>query len=407
MRILMVGINYRPELTSVAPYTAGFAEHLVLEGHDVRVVTGMPSYPEWRVHESYRRVLWAREIINDVDVRRRWVYVPSSPTPARRAAYELSFLLSGLSALARWHPDVIVGITPSLSGAMLARVASMRYRVPYSLIIHDMMGEAVVQSGLMNRSRLSRVVAGLEGWAVRDASSVGVVAEGFRAHVESLGVPADRVMRIRNWTHISAPSIRPDEVRRMLGLPLDRVLCLHAGNMGHKQGLDTLVHCAKLADGVHPELFFALVGGGSQEPELRRLADSLELTNLVFLPVQSSAIFTSLLAAADILLVVQKGSVVDMSLPSKVTSYLASGRPVVASVASESETARELKSADAALIVPAASPQDLLGGLLSICREPVRAQMLADNGRLLVRKTLSAEVCLSSLSALVETALRS
>jgi hypothetical protein len=48
MRILIAGSSYAPEETGIAPYTTGFAEHLVERGHDVTVITGMPSYPSGR-----------------------------------------------------------------------------------------------------------------------------------------------------------------------------------------------------------------------------------------------------------------------------------------------------------------------------------------------------------------------
>ena len=49
MRVLIVGINYSPELTGIGPYTAGLAEHLAARGDEVTVITGLPHYPDWRI----------------------------------------------------------------------------------------------------------------------------------------------------------------------------------------------------------------------------------------------------------------------------------------------------------------------------------------------------------------------
>jgi colanic acid biosynthesis glycosyl transferase WcaI len=148
MRILIVGIGYSPEETGIAPYTAGLAEHLAERGHSVVALTGLPSYPQWRVHDGYRRLLWKRESVNGVDVRRRWHYVPRQQSAIRRGLYEGTFLLTGLSALALPRPDMIVGIVPSLSGGLLARLVAWRFRVPYGLVFQDLVGQAAKQSGV-------------------------------------------------------------------------------------------------------------------------------------------------------------------------------------------------------------------------------------------------------------------
>jgi colanic acid biosynthesis glycosyl transferase WcaI len=49
MRVLIIGINYRPEPTGIGPYTAGLAENLAARGDEVTVITGLPSYPGWRL----------------------------------------------------------------------------------------------------------------------------------------------------------------------------------------------------------------------------------------------------------------------------------------------------------------------------------------------------------------------
>jgi glycosyltransferase involved in cell wall biosynthesis len=94
------------------------------------------------------------------------------------------------------------------------------------------------------------------------------------------------------------------------------------------------------------------------------------------LPLQSAETFPSVLAAADILLINQRGSVDDMSLPSKLTSYFASGRPVVAAAASHSETARELAWSGGGLVVRPDDPAELLDALVRVSNDPgLRAHM--------------------------------
>ena len=251
-----------------------------------------------------------------------------------------------LDAMRLPRPDAVLGVVPSLSGGIVARAAAARFRVPYGLIFQDLVGKAAEQSGVAGGGRVSGVVRTAEGWAARGASAVGVISEGFRPYLESMGVDPARIRRLRNWTHTGEATIERAAMRAELGWPDDAVVCLHAGNMGYKQGLDNVVEAARLAQraapGARSPLLFVLMGDGNQRNSIARLAAKYALTNVRILPLQPAETFASVLAAADILLINQRGSVDDMSLPSKLTSYFASGRPVVAAAAAHSETAREL-----------------------------------------------------------------
>ncbi len=401
MKLLLIGINYAPEETGIAPYTAGLAEHLTGIGHSVVAVTGLPSYPQWQVYDGYRRLLWRREPHNGVDVRRRWHYVPHSQSAVQRAMYEGTFLLTGLSTLALARPDAVLGIVPSLSGGFLARLAAWRYRVPYGLILQDLMGRAAEQSGISGGARVAGLARAAEGWAARGAGAIGIIAEGFRPYVESLSVEPGRIRRVRNWTHIEKPTMDRAVVRRRLGLPLGATVCLHAGNMGYKQGLESVVECARLAAGCDRRLLFVLMGEGNQRRHLEGMVGEYGLPNLRFLPLQPKDLFPNVLAAADVLLVNQRGVVSDMSLPGKLTAYLVSGRPVVAAVAADSETARELVASGASVLVEPDSPEALLGGIQDLLREPSRCEELGAAGTRYAAEILSPSAVLRHYEELV------
>src|SRR5690349_4264491 len=128
MRILMVGINYAPDLVGVAKYNTELCEALVSFGHEVRVITAPPYYPEWRVPSSYWRWSYSSEMINNVQIRRAPIYVPEIPTGARRLLHHASFALTSawplVSDSLRWRPDLVFSVAPSLmSGALAARIA--------------------------------------------------------------------------------------------------------------------------------------------------------------------------------------------------------------------------------------------------------------------------------------------
>jgi colanic acid biosynthesis glycosyl transferase WcaI len=401
VRILIVGINYTPEQTGIGPYTAGLAEHLAAQGHAVDVLTGLPSYPEWKVHKSFRRVFWQSAQLNGVLVHRRWHYVPRAHNALRRLTYEASFLLTGLSLVLLPKPTLVVGVVPTLSGGVLAVIAARRFNVPYTLIFQDLMGPAATQAGLSGGERVASSVRAVERRLALGAGTLAIIADSFRPYLESLGVEAHRIHRIRNWTRLSEPTEDRKTTREKLGIQLDRIVCLHAGNMGHKQALENVIESARIAEAKAPELHFILMGDGNRKGELMRLADKYRLGNLSFLPLQPDQSFCNILAAADILLLNQLPGVSDMALPSKLTAYLAAGRPIVAAVEAKSETANEVLQARGGLVIEPGRPDLLLAALINLAVDNEMREQMGRHGQKHASSNFSYSAALERIEALL------
>ena len=375
-RILLVGINSRPETTGIAPYTSYLAEHFVKSGHEVTVVTGFPHYPAWRLEPGERRMR-AEENRNGVRVLRRRHYVPRTQSALRRAAYEGTFLIHGMLSRPR-RPDVVFGVIPSLSGGLLARYFAARAGVSYALIFQDMMAPAARQSGIGGGVRVAGVTAALERWAAGKARTVAIAAETFRPYLTEMGVSDDRIVDFPNWAHLGRPTTDRATTRKRLGWPEDCTIVLHAGNMGLKQGLDQVVEAARRSEALGTPAVFVLMGDGSQRRALQARAEGVGC--LQFLPFQPEDEVPNVLNAADVLLVSERPTVIDMSLPSKLTSYFAAGRPIVAAVPPAGSTAREIMRSGAGVIVPIANPDDLNAAVQGLKSDPARAAQLGAAG---------------------------
>jgi glycosyltransferase involved in cell wall biosynthesis len=371
LRILVFGINYSPEKTGIGPYTTGMAQHFAAAGHEVTVVTGLPHYPAWqRLAESEEAAADAQ-----VTVKRRWHHIPRRPGAFGRVLYELSFLASGLASRGIQKPDAVIGIVPSLSGGILARLWARRLGEPYGVLFQDLAGKAAVQSGVGGAGWLASPVRGLERWMCRGAAAVSVISEGFRPYLEALGTPSDRIVHVPNWSHIEPPTSGRDDTRRRFGLPEDAFICLHAGNMGFKQGLENVLDAARLAqhEGGN-DFLFVLLGDGARRAALQEEAARQRLANVRFLPVQPEDEFANLLGCADVLLLNQRASVTDMALPSKLTSYFAAGRSLIAAVNPDSQAGHEVRSSQAGRLVAPDDPEALLRAVRELaadaeCRE--------------------------------------
>ena len=393
MRLLLIGINYAPEQSGNAPYTTGFAEHMAARGHEVHVLTGQPHYPTWRKEQA------RSGLQNGVHVHRRWLHVPGTQSAARRALYEGSFLASGASFLALPRPEVVLGVVPALSGGVLARMASQRFGVPYGVVFQDIMGLAAAQSGVSGARRVESAVRASEAWLVRGAASIGVVAEGFRPYLEAAGAESQRIHRLRNWRHVPLAGRSREDVRAEYGWRRDEFVCLHAGNMGHKQGLENVIEAARLASSRDDGLTFVLAGDGNRRAELEALASRYRLHNVRFLPSTDAEAYADLLSAADALVLNQGPDVTNMAFPSKVTSYVFSGRPIVAAVAPDSDAGRELADAGAALLVEPGEPRCLLDALRRVRSDQLLTRRLSSAAIAYGREHLTPEAALERWEA--------
>jgi glycosyltransferase involved in cell wall biosynthesis len=338
---------------------------------------------------------------------RRRHYVPSTTLGApQRALYEASFFASGLAMLRLARPHAVIGIAPALGGGALARIAARKFGVPYGIVFQDMTAEAAQQSGVRGGSAVAGVVRMAEGWAARKAVAVGIVAEGFRPYVEAMGVEPSRIRRVRNWTRTSPATMHRDDVRARFGWPGDATVVLHAGNMGAKQGLENVIEAARIAANDPPSLLFVLMGDGAERASLEALARRYRLDNVRFVPLQPEDMLPNILSAADVLLVNQRGSVRDMALPSKLTAYFAAGRPVVAAVDGESETAREISWSSGGIVAAPDDPRALLAAIDRLARDPGLRAHLAKSAREWADVVLSEEAALRSYEQLVAAVLR-
>jgi colanic acid biosynthesis glycosyl transferase WcaI len=394
---LIFGMNYAPEPTSPALNNVGVAEGLRRRGWRVSVVAGMPHYPDWRLKPAARR-----EVQPGVEVIRRPLYVPRKQSVLRRAAYEASWTLAATPLLApRRAPSLVVGIVPTLGGGVLAAMAARRYGVPYVLLVQDLMGRAAMQSGIDGASRVGPFLRLAEAELAKGAVAVGVCAEAFRSYYEAAGVDPTRIFRFRNPVRLGPVTEQRDRVRARLGWSPEETVVLHSGNMGYKQGLENVLYAARLAQD-DPGLRFVLQGDGSQRPSLEQLAAELRLRNVSFLPLAPEADFPNIVGAADMLLLNQRASVRNMSLPTKLGCYFASGVPVVAAVAGDDETASEVAAARAGVRVDPEDPQALLAALRELAQHPARRRRFGANGKRFAAEQLSEEGTVGALAARLE-----
>lgn len=371
---LFIGINYAPEPTGISPYTTGMAEGLAERGHRVDVITSYPHYPWWRVPEEHRQ-LPKRAVVNGVAVTRMRHYIPRRPNSLRRGLFELAFGLRAV--LTRWHrPSAVVVISPALLASRLIVARARLQRIPVVVWVQDIytlgIGQASDGAG-------GRAIARIERSLTDAATRVVVIHDRFRRlFVEDVGTttPIDVV---RNWSHVPDVSdANRDATRMRMGWAENEVIVLHAGAMGAKQGLENVVYAAQEATRRGSRVRFVLLGDGNQREHLESLGADPSLQYVDPLPDDR---FLDALAAADVLLANERPGLTEMSVPSKLTTYFATGLPVVAAVDASSTTHEEVRASGSGPVVPAGDPAALVDAIEALAARPDAAAEHGAAGR--------------------------
>lgn len=400
-KVAILGINYAPEPTGIAPYAAGLAVGLMDRGFDVEVLTGYPHYPAWKVQSGYGGMS-IREHISGVPVRRLRHLVPDGNGGGARGRVMLEASFGARLVATRWNrPEVVVCVTPALlsTAAVLARVRLGGKRRPaVGVWVQDLYGLGVLETGALGGTA-ARLTSKIESLVLRAADGVSVIHNRFESHVvHELGVNPERVRVIRNWTH-HTPALAEDRdaTRSRLGWRNEETIVLHAGNIGTKQGLESVVQAAKLAESRRERTRFVLMGDGNQRRSLERAA--ADCRNMSFIDPLPRDEFEAALQAADILLLNELPSLSEMAVPSKLTSYFASGTPVIAATDRRSVTAEEIAASSAGLRVDPGNPEALLAGVNQLSEKPEQAKQLGAAGLLFQKQQLSAESALRNFES--------
>ena len=402
MRILIYSYNYYPEPIGIAPLMTELAEGLAARGHEIRVVTAMPNYPERRIYESYRGKWYITEEHNGVVIQRSYVWIRPKPGLLTRMLLDGSFVVTSLvQALRGWRPDVILSTTPPLPVCLPVALLSWIYSCPVVLSLQDILPEAAVHVGLVTNKHAIRVFENLERFAYRTSNKISVITEAFRENLLAKGVPTEKITCIPNWVDIDfiRPLPKASNPFRQIHNIQDKFVVMYSGNIALTQGLETVIRAAAQLRHI-PSILFVIVGEENALTDMRNLCLKHSAHNVLLLPFQPRAELPQMLAAADVGLIVQKRNVVSFNMPSKMQLLLASSRPIVASVPLSGAAAKALQMSGGGVLVPPEQPTLLADAILDLYHNPDRAKTLGQQGRQHALENYSFEQALNRYESL-------
>lgn len=372
------------------------AAWLQARGHQVTVITGFPNYPGGKVYPGYR-IRWRQwETVQGVKVLRLPLIPNHGSSAVGRVLNYLSFALSS-ALLGPWFigkADIVYVYHPPPTVGLAALVLKAFRRLPYVYHIADMWPESVIESGMVRRGVMTRVIASCIhlwcGMLYRSADVITVLSPGFKRLLAERGVESDKIHIVYNWTQddLFRPVPRDASLAQALGLA-GRFNVIYAGNLGSFQALETLLRAAeRLRD--YPEIQIVLAGTGQKESELRSAAQGLR--NVLFLGGRPMTEMPPIHALADVLLVHLKDlDFFASTVPSKTQVALASGRPVLMGV--RGDAADIITEAGAGLTCEPENDAAMAAQILELYHMKAEArEEMGANGRAYYQSRMSLDV---------------
>jgi colanic acid biosynthesis glycosyl transferase WcaI len=334
-RVLLISHNYYPEPTGIGKYNGEMMEWLAKAGYDCTVVTTFPYYPYWKVQAPYNSNWYKKEQVNypdsggSITIYRCPLYVPSNPTGKRRMMQDLSFWASKFWVILKLlfsekNFDLIVTVAPPFHLAYLGLLYRNRKGGKLLYHIQDLQIEAAQDLNMLSSKQLFNRLFKIERNILASADFISSISDGM---INKIKAKIDReVVMFPNWadTKFFSPLDNKSQLKQQWGYQPDDYIFLYSGAIGEKQGLEGIIHAAKLLK-ADSKIKFIVCGSGPYKEKLIKLAEESELTNIDFLPVQEKEKFNEFLNMADFHLILQKGNAGDLVMPSKLTTILAVG----------------------------------------------------------------------------------
>ena len=361
MKILIICYVYPPEVAPAGVMVRELAEDLSAKGHQVTVQTGWPNHPQGKLYQGYK-MRW-RQVERDGrhNVQRVAMMIADKSVPHRRLGVYASFAASSfLNGLTLGRHDVVVSLSTPLMGVWTAWALARLWRARFVNVIFDLWPEAIYNAGLISKNFLYRVVREIDTLNCRCSDAISVLSQGMKDEVVARNIAPEIVDIIPFWidTQKIQPVSRDNAWRKEQGIASDTFVALFAGTIGHVSGAQILAKTAQCLKH-RKDILILVVGEGVVKNELETLSRNMGVTNLRLLPFQPAERLQEVQGTADVGLVTLLPESGITSVPSKVLGYMAAGRPVVASAAEQSDTARLVRDVPCGLVCPPQDPQAL------------------------------------------------
>ncbi len=397
--ILIVTDIYSPEVSSAAGLMKELAEGLKERNYKITVLASYPRHylPKELEGEKFNLVSEEKGI--------KVIRVKTLPLK------KVNFIIRGISQLllplllfsklkktVKEKIDAVIVYSPPLPLALIGKMVKKRYGAKFILNMQDIFPQNAVDLGILKNKPLIKLFEIMEKKVYKDADLITFHSEGgMRFLIDKKNVPGEKIMTLYNWIDVAPYKNLNKNIsfREKYNLE-NKFIMFFGGVIGPAQGLDFAVKVAKeVAD--LKDLVFLFVGDGSEKPKIEKMAEKLNLKNIITKPFVSKEEYPYLVKDVDVGLVCLDGNNKTSFIPSKMLGYMAASKPIVAFLNKESDGFAFINKANCGYAVEAGNLKEAVNTVRKIYGERNKLKILGDNGFNYASENLTIEKIIKEL----------
>lgn len=387
MRILVICQYYYPEQVRIND----ICEELVNRGHNVDVISQIPNYPMGIFFDGYSRKKKRDEVINGVNVHRCFT-IPRKKGVINRILNYYSFAISSKLYTKKIKKDYDVVFVNQLSPVMMAN-AGIAYKKKHhkKLVLYclDIWPESLTAGGIKPKSLIFKYYHRVAKKIYRECDKILISSKSFKEYLkDNFGISDEKIFYLPQYAE---EIFNKEDCKKTAD---GKINFLFAGNIGKAQSMDTILNAARILND-NKEILFHIVGDGSEYKYCCDKISELALKNIMMYGRKPIKEMPKYYKMADAMLVTLSGkSLISKTLPGKVQSYMAAGKPIIG--AADGETKDVIENAKCGFCGKADDAQDLANNIIRFISED-KKETLGDNSYKFYQKNYTKEIFMNNL----------
>jgi glycosyltransferase involved in cell wall biosynthesis len=399
MKILIVSQYFWPENFKIND----IAQALIERGHQVSVLTGKPNYPEGFFFDDYSYFKNNIETWEGIKIYRSFMTPRGNGkglflflnyfTFAFFSSIRIFFIKDEFEKIFVFEPSPITVGIPAIFGRL-------KFKAPIYFWVQDLWPESLTAAGGINNKYIIGIFSMLTKFIYSHSHKILVQSKAFIPYILKQNVPLNRLIYYPNSTESFYIKKKSDPIlfsKFPKGFKL-----IFAGNLGEAQSFDTIINAIYLLvkEGINVQLI--ILGNGRMKNYIQNKVFEYNLKNNIHLWGSfESTKMPDFFSCADALLVsLKKDLIFSLTIPSKIQSYLACGKPIIASL--DGEGSRIIEEAKAGFTSKA---EDIIGLKESIKKmyslSPLDQVELGNNARKYFEQEFEREMLINKLESIL------
>lgn len=347
MRILIISQYFWPESFKINDIALGLKE----KGHNVSVLTGIPNYPKGEFYQGYNSKPMD-EIWNGIKIYRSKLW-PRKQDGINLFLNYFSFVVFGWlkvnSIKENFDSILVYGPSPVTVGIPAIK-ASKKFKAPYYFWVQDLWPASLDSAGGVKNKYILSYFDKITKLIYKKSEKILVQSEGFTDYILNQGVPKGKIIFYPNSTESFYTSkLESEEYLKKLPEGFNLIF---AGNLGESQGLNVFIEAAEIVKEKGINLNWIFLGDGRNKDLMEKIIEDKNINNFYFLGSFPSEEMPEFFACADALLAsLKKAPIFTRTIPSKIQSYMACAKPIIASL--DGEGASVIHNSECGFVSPA------------------------------------------------------